>query len=127
MPAYKYVANRLLTAFQNLLLGASLSEYHTGFRAYSRELLSALPLEDNSEDFLFDNQVVVQALLLKARIGEVSCPTRYFAEASSIDFRRSVTYGFGVIRTTFACCLTRLRPVADPARSVVKRKRVTLS
>ncbi len=127
MPIYKYVSNRLLTAFQNLLLGARLSEYHTGFRAYSRELLCALPLEDNSEDFVFDNQVVVQSLLLKARIGEISCPTRYFPEASSIDFRRSVTYGLGVIRTTFACCLARLGPVADPARFVVKRKRVTLS
>jgi glycosyltransferase involved in cell wall biosynthesis len=110
MPFYKYVANRLLTAFQNLLLGSKLSEFHTGFRAYSRELLCALPLADNSDDFVFDNQVIVQALLLKARIGEISCPTRYFPEASSINFRRSVTYGFGVVRTTFAYSLARLWP-----------------
>jgi glycosyltransferase involved in cell wall biosynthesis len=110
MPLYKYLSNRALTAFQNLMLGARLSEYHTGFRAYSRELLLALPLADNSEDFVFDNQVVAQAILLDARIGEISCPTRYFPEASSINFRRSVQYGFGVMRTTFACCLARLRP-----------------
>jgi glycosyltransferase involved in cell wall biosynthesis len=112
MPVYKYVANRFLTAFQNLLLGAKLSEYHTGFRAYSRELLCALPLVDNSDDFVFDNQVVAQALLMKARIGEISCPTRYFPEASSINFRRSVKYGFGVVWTTFACCFARHWPAA---------------
>ena len=100
MPVYKYVANRCLTLFQNLLLGAKLSEYHTGYRAYSRELLSRLPLEDNSDDFVFDNQVIAQALLIKARIGEVSCPARYFPEASSINFRRSVKYGLGVVWTT---------------------------
>jgi glycosyltransferase involved in cell wall biosynthesis len=111
MPAYKYAANRFLTAFQNFMLGAKLSEYHTGFRAYSRDLLGALPLADNSDDFVFDNQIA-QALLLKARIGEISCPARYFPEASSINFRRSVKYGFGVVRTTFACCLARSLPVA---------------
>jgi glycosyltransferase involved in cell wall biosynthesis len=108
MPAYKYYSNRMLTKFQNLLLGASLSEYHTGFRAYSRDLLCALPLEENSDDFVFDNQVIAQAILLKARIGEVSCPTRYFPEASSINFRRSVKYGLGVVRTSIECCLERL-------------------
>jgi glycosyltransferase involved in cell wall biosynthesis len=100
MPGYKYVANRCLTLFQNLMLGAKLSEYHTGFRAYSRDLLCTLPLERNSDDFIFDNQVIAQALLMRARIGEVSCPTRYFPEASSINFRRSVRYGFGVVGTT---------------------------
>jgi glycosyltransferase involved in cell wall biosynthesis len=99
MPVYKYISNRALTAFQNLAMGASLSEYHTGYRAYSRELLNALPLERNSEDFLFDNQVLAQAVMLEARIGEVSCPTKYFPEASSINFRRSTIYGLGVLKT----------------------------
>jgi len=107
MPVYKYAANRFLTAFQNFMLRASLSEYHTGFRAYSKELLLSLPLQLNSDDFLFDNQLIAQALLLKARIGEVSCPTRYFPEASSINFRRSVVYGIGVIKTTLECTLAR--------------------
>lgn len=100
MPAYKYIANRFLTLFQNIMMGAKLSEYHTGFRAFSRELLEALPLEANSDDFVFDNQVLAQAVLLDARIGEISCPTRYFAEASSINFRRSSIYGLGVLKTS---------------------------
>ena len=100
MPRYKYVANRLLTAFQNLMMGAKLSEYHTGFRAFSRELLEALPLDANSDDFVFDNQVLAQAALVGARIGEISCPTRYFREASSINFRRSSIYGIGVLKTS---------------------------
>ncbi len=100
MPRYKYVANRLLTAFQNLFLGAKLSEYHTGFRAFSRELLQTLPLLENSDDFVFDNQMVAQAIMFGFKIGEISCPTRYFKEASSINFRRSVQYGLGVLKTT---------------------------
>lgn len=100
MPFYKYVSNRALTLFQNVVLGASLSEYHTGFRAYSRELLQALPLEQNSNDFVFDNQVLAQALLYGAHIGELSCPARYFPEASSINFKRSAIYGLGVIKTS---------------------------
>jgi hypothetical protein len=100
MPLYKYASNRLLTLFENLLLGAKLSEYHTGFRAYTRELLEALPLEQNSNNFVFDNQVIAQAILLKARIGEISCPTKYFPEASSINLRNSFVYGLGVIQTT---------------------------
>lgn len=99
MPLYKYVSNRLLTGFENALLGARLSEYHTGYRAYSRELLNALPLERNSDDFVFDNQVLAQAIVLGARIGEISCPARYFPEASSIDFGRSMAYGLGVLKT----------------------------
>jgi len=99
MPKYKYVANRALTAFQNILMGAHLSEYHTGYRAYSKELLNSLPLGNNSEDFVFDNQILAQAILLGARIGEISCPTRYFPEASSINFRRSSIYGLGVLKT----------------------------
>ena len=100
MPLYKYVANRLLTAFQNLFLGVKLSEYHTGFRAFSRELLLTLPLLENSDDFVFDNQMIAQAVMFGFQIGEVSCPTKYFKEASSINFRRSVQYGLGVLATT---------------------------
>ncbi|MGB9407058.1 MAG: glycosyltransferase family 2 protein [Terracidiphilus sp.] len=100
MPLYKYVANRFLTAIQNLFLGVKLSEYHTGFRAFSRELLETLPLLENSDDFVFDNQMIAQAVMFNFRIGEISCPTKYFQEASSINFRRSVKYGFGVLSTT---------------------------
>ncbi len=100
MPLYKYISNRMLTLFQNIMMGAKLSEYHTGFRAYSADLLRALPLEANSDDFVFDNQVLAQAVLMGARIGEISCPTKYFPEASSINFRRSSIYGLGVLRTS---------------------------
>ncbi len=100
MPLYKYIANRALTRFQNILLGVHLSEYHTGFRAFSREVLEALPLHGNSEDFVFDNQMLAQAIYAGARIGEISCPTRYFEEASCINFRRSCIYGLGVLKTS---------------------------
>jgi hypothetical protein len=117
MPRHKYIANRALTFIQNLALGAKLSEYHTGFRAYSRELLLSLPLEANSDDFVFDNQLLAQCIYLGARIGEVSCPTRYFPEASSINFRRSTVYGFGVLKTTADCVAARLglyrKPIFD--------------
>lgn len=99
MPLYKYFANRWLTAFQNVLLGQKLSEYHTGYRAFSAQVLKSLPLEQNSDDFVFDNEMLAQVTYFGYRIGEVSCPTRYFPEASSINFRRSVKYGFGVLRT----------------------------
>jgi glycosyltransferase involved in cell wall biosynthesis len=107
MPFYKYVSNRFLTVVQNALIGASLSEYHTGYRAFSRELLEALPLENNSDDFVFDNQILAQAVMLGARIGEISCPTRYFAEASSINFRRSAVYGLGVLGTSLSFLLAK--------------------
>ena len=100
MPPYKYLFNRVLTLFQNLLLGAKLSEYHTGFRAFSRKVLEALPLGENSDDFVFDNQMLAQVIYFGFPIGEVSCPTRYFPEASSINFSRSVTYGLGVVATS---------------------------
>lgn len=100
MPRYKYFFNRLLTFLQNILLGMKLSEYHTGYRAFSREVLMALPLEENSDDFVFDNQMLAQAAFFGFNIGEISCPSKYFAEASSINFRRSVTYGLGVLRTS---------------------------
>ncbi len=102
MPFYKYVANRVLTVVQNLLLSKKLSEYHTGYRAFSRQVLQTLPLNENSNDFVFDNQMLAQAAYFGLRIGEVSCPTKYFEDASSINFRRSVTYGFGVLRTSLA-------------------------
>jgi glycosyltransferase involved in cell wall biosynthesis len=107
MPMYKYISNRALTLVQNFMLGAKLSEYHTGFRAYSRELLLSLPLEANSDDFVFDNQLLAQCIYLSARIGEVSCPTRYFPEASSINMKRSMQYGLGVLGTTWECWLAK--------------------
>jgi len=100
MPRYKYVANRILTLVENLVLHQKLSEYHTGLRAYSRGLLESLPFERNSDDFVFDNQIIAQAVVFGARIGELSCPTRYEADSSSIGLRRSIRYGFGVLRTT---------------------------
>ncbi len=100
MPRYKYVANRALTMFENILVQYKLSEYHTGLRAFSKEVLTALNLECNSDDFIFDNQIIVQALAAGARIGELSCPTSYHADASSINFRRSMRYGLGVLKTS---------------------------
>ncbi len=97
MPRYKYIANRVLTALQNLLLGQKLSEYHTGYRAYSRQVLETIPFQKNSDDFVFDNQVVAQIFACGFEIAEVTCPTKYFPEASSIGLRRSLTYGIGVL------------------------------
>ena len=107
MPIYKYISNRLLTAFENLFLRIKLSEYHTGYRAFSREVLTRLPLAENSDDFVFDNQMLAQCAYFGFRIGEVSCPTKYFEEASSINFRRSVQYGLGVVGTTLRFALKR--------------------
>jgi glycosyltransferase involved in cell wall biosynthesis len=100
MPVYKYIANRLLTAFENILLGCKLSEFHTGYRAFSRKVLETLPLNENSDDFVFDNEMLAQIIYFGFSIGEVSCPTKYFEEASSINFKRSVKYGIGVIQTS---------------------------
>src|SRR5271155_4616844 len=100
MPVYKYIFNRMLTAFQNIFLGVKLSEYHTGYRAFSRQLLQTLPLLENSDDFVFDNQMIAQAVMFTFNLGEISCPTKYFKEASSINFRRSVKYGLEVLSTT---------------------------
>ena len=108
MPLWKYVANRFLTLTENVLLGYKLSEYHTGYRAFSRRLLERLPLEENSDDFVFDNQMLAQALWFGFDIGELTCPTRYFTEASSINFRRSVKYGFGVLGTALEYRLARM-------------------
>jgi hypothetical protein len=100
MPLYKYIANRFLTLFENLLLGHKLFEYHTGYRAFLREVLEKLPLEKNSDDFVFDNQMLAQLIWFGYRIGELSCPTKYSHDSSSINFRRSVVYGFGVLKTS---------------------------
>jgi glycosyltransferase involved in cell wall biosynthesis len=109
MPMYKYVANRALTAFQNFLMRTKLSEFHTGYRAFSRRALAELPLLANSNDFVFDNQMLAQAAAFGFRIGEISCPTKYFADASSVNFRRSCRYGIGVVQTSVAYRLWRWR------------------
>jgi len=108
MPIWKYLANRGLTFLENLLMGAKLSEYHTGYRAFSRGLLEQLPIENNSDDFVFDNQVLAQILWLGYTIAEVSCPTKYFPEASSINLRRSIRYGFGCLATAVSFRLARM-------------------
>lgn len=108
MPAWKYISNRFLTLFENLMLRVKLSEYHTGYRAFSRKVLTELPLLENSDDFVFDNQMLAQCVYFGFRIGEVSCPTKYFAEASSINFRRSVKYGLGVLATSVQFFLQRV-------------------
>jgi len=107
MPRWRYVGNRFLTLVENWLMGAKLSEYHTGYRAFSRPLLECLPLERNSDDFVFDNQMLAQILWAGGQVAEVSCPTRYFAEASSINFARSVRYGFGCLATAAHLFLAR--------------------
>src|SRR6201994_1367217 len=107
MPVYKYISNRALTFIENLLIREKMSEYHTGYRAWSRELLERLPLLSCSDDFVFDNQMIVQAIYFGFHVGEISCPTKYFEEASSINFQRSVTYGFGVLGTALALRLKK--------------------
>src|SRR4030067_1496333 len=108
MPLYKYIANRFLTLIENLALGIKLSEYHTGYRAFSRTVLETLPLNENSDDFVFDNEMLVQAVYFGFKLGEISCPTRYFEDASSINLRRSVKYGFGVLSTSFKYLFAKL-------------------
>jgi glycosyltransferase involved in cell wall biosynthesis len=126
MPRYKYIFNRLLTAFENLFLRVKLSEYHTGYRCFSREVLTELPLVENSDDFVFDNQMLAQCVYFGYRIGEVSCPTKYFEEASSINFGRSVVYGLGVLATTLQFALQkwglgRFRIFSDKGRKLEAR------
>jgi glycosyltransferase involved in cell wall biosynthesis len=119
MPRYKFIANRVLTAFENIMLGEKFSEYHTGYRAFSRSVLEQLPLEANSDDFVFDNQMLAQTSYFGFRIGEVSCPTRYAADSSSINFRRSCKYGLGVVWTSVQFRAARLGLISprifDPA------------
>jgi glycosyltransferase involved in cell wall biosynthesis len=108
MPFYKYMSNRFLTLTENLLLRQKLSEYHTGYRAFSRRVLETLPLEANSDDFVFDNQMLAQVVWFGFTIGEISCPASYFPEASSINFRRSLTYGLGVLRVSLQFRLNKM-------------------
>jgi glycosyltransferase involved in cell wall biosynthesis len=114
MPLWKYVANRALTFFSNVVHGAKLSEYHTGYRAFSRRVLEQIPLQENSNDFVFDNQMLAQVMWFGHFIAEVSCPTKYFKEASSINFRRSVTYGFGCLATAVQYRLCRMGLLRSP-------------
>jgi glycosyltransferase involved in cell wall biosynthesis len=129
MPRYKYIANRFLTAVQNILVGQKMSEYHSGYRAFSRKVLETLPLLSNSDDFLFDNQMLVQCHWWGFRIAEISCPTKYFAEASSINFRRSMTYGFGTLLVSLQCLMARmgLRPAAFIDRAAGPATRLSIA
>jgi glycosyltransferase involved in cell wall biosynthesis len=112
MPLYKYISNRFLTLTQNFLIGYKLSEYHTGYRAFTRQVLETLPLEENSDDFVFDNQMLAQCVFNNFSIGEISCPTKYFPEASSINFARSVKYGLGVLFTSLQFFLSKRKILA---------------
>jgi len=111
MPIYKYIANRFLTLFQNILMGQKLSEYHTGYRCFSAEAIRSIPYMRNSDDFIFDNQMLAQLCYKDWRMGEVSCPTKYFAEASSINFKRSMTYGLGVLNVSIRYFLHKRTPL----------------
>jgi len=109
MPLYKYISNRILTLIQNLLMNQKLSEYHTGYRCFSAGILQKINFENNSDDFVFDNEILAQCCFLKARIGEISCPAKYFEEASSINFKRSITYGLGVLRVSISYFLQKTK------------------
>jgi glycosyltransferase involved in cell wall biosynthesis len=127
MPIYKYISNRILTGVENLVTGAKLSEYHTGYRAFSRDVLMNLPLEENSDDFVFDSQMLAQCLYFGYRIGEVSCPTRYEPDSSSINFKRSVVYGLGVLGTTALYRAARSGLVRHPRFNVHGRRLAGIS
>ena len=114
MPIYKYISNRVLTLIQNLMVRHKLSEYHTGYRSYSRNVLETIPFDTNSDDFVFDNQVLAQAIYFGFRIGEISCPTAYFPEASSINLKRSIIYGLGVLWTSLEFILNRSGLISSP-------------
>jgi glycosyltransferase involved in cell wall biosynthesis len=114
MPLYKYISNRFLTLFENILINKKLSEYHTGYRAWSRTVLEKLPLQNNSNDFVFDNQMLAQCAYFGFRIGEISCPTKYCTGASSINFKRSVVYGLGVLKTSIQYRLQRMGLITSP-------------
>lgn len=114
MPIWKYIANRFLTLFENIVMQAKLSEYHTGYRAFSRQLLESINLAENSDDFVFDNQILAQILWKGFTVAEITCPTKYFPEASSINFSRSVRYGFGCIRTAIQFRLAKIGMIHSP-------------
>jgi glycosyltransferase involved in cell wall biosynthesis len=120
MPSWKYLANRFLTLAENVLIGAKLSEYHTGYRAFSRELLESLKMDDNSDDYLFDNQMLTQIIWRGYIIAEVSCPTKYFAEASSINLRRSIRYGIGCLVTAITFRLAKMGMIRSKLFPVTK-------
>ena len=124
MPLYKYVANRLLTAFQNFFLGYKLSEYHTGYRAFSREILETLPLQKNDDGFIFDNQMLVQIIAAGFKIGEITCPTRYMQDSSSINFQKAVGYGLGVIKTTLVYLFHRWKICSSSLFSFSRSKKL---
>lgn len=126
MPSWKYISNRFLTLVENMLLGAKLSEYHTGYRAFSREILETIPLESNSDDFVFDNQMLAQILWHGFTIAEVSCPTKYFAEASSINLRRSIKYGFGCLSTGLRFRLAKLGLLGSKLFPAVSQNRAAV-
>jgi glycosyltransferase involved in cell wall biosynthesis len=109
MPLYKYISNRFLTLIENIILGYKLSEYHTGYRAYSNDVLRSIPFTNNSDDFVFDNEILIQIIYFKYRIGEISCPTKYFPEASSINFIKSIKYGLGILFTLFKFLIHKTR------------------
>ncbi len=123
MPLYKYIANRFLTLFENVMLGVKLSEYHTGYRAFSRTVLESLPLKENSDDFIFDNEMIAQVVFYGYEIGEISCPTRYFEDASSINFSRAVTYGLGVLATSIKFALQKTGMLSSPIFNPGGKKR----
>jgi glycosyltransferase involved in cell wall biosynthesis len=131
MPLYKFVSNRFLTAFENFLLSATLSEYHTGYRAFGRRVLEELPLAENSDDFVFYNQMLAQCVRAGYRIGEVSCPTKYFAEASSMSFRKGIKYGLGVLQTSTQFFLQKhglaKYPIFDPNGKKLSDSRVPVA
>lgn len=127
MPFYKYIANRFLTFVENIFLKHKLAEYHTGYRAFSRKVLETLPLEANSDDFVFDNQFLAQAIYFDFRIAEITCPTKYFPEASSINLKRSITYGFGVLKTALQFRLAKWRILNPPLFKTGGKNRLTLS
>jgi glycosyltransferase involved in cell wall biosynthesis len=114
MPLYKYISNRFLTLVQNILMGAKLSEYHTGYRAFTRKVLESIPINNNSNDFVFDNEMLSQILYADFRVGEITCPTKYFAEASSINFSRSLKYGLGCLRTSLLFRLAKMGLLQSP-------------
>lgn len=124
MPMYKYIANRFLTFVQNVLMGQKLAEYHTGYRAFSKEILETLPLEENSDDFVFDNEMLAQIAYQGFIIGEVTCPTKYFPEASSINFKRSVQYGLGVLRVSLSFRLNKWKLMSSPIFNFSSGKRL---
>jgi hypothetical protein len=125
MPVWRYIANRFLTFIENIFLGAKLSEYHSGYRAFSRSLLEKIPMKENSDDFVFDNQMLAQIIWLGYTVAEVSCPTKYFSEASSINFFRSIHYGLGCLKVSLSYRLAKLNLISTPRFPKLSNKKGT--